>query len=204
MIGSITVTAEDAEIVTLTKAKAQCRVDGTDEDTLITRLISTARRHAEKYTRWALVGKTMEYRLDRWPNCHLIELPLPPLRSVTGITYTDEDEVTATWATTEYVVDVNSTPGRIAISSDGAYPSTTLRPIAGITITATCGFIYPPGSPTIRLALPEDVEHAILMAVNRFYEHRGDDLDFTDMNATKRFLPPNFYWLLDSLRDRKF
>jgi hypothetical protein len=44
-----------AEPVTLDQAKQQCRVDGSDDDAVLERLIKAARSHVEKYcnARWA-------------------------------------------------------------------------------------------------------------------------------------------------------
>ena len=42
------ITAPTSEPITLAEAKAQCRVDGTDEDTLITSLIGAARQYTTR------------------------------------------------------------------------------------------------------------------------------------------------------------
>ena len=43
------------EPVTLTEAKAHCRVDDTDSDTYITALIQAAREHAEEFCQRSFV-----------------------------------------------------------------------------------------------------------------------------------------------------
>jgi uncharacterized phiE125 gp8 family phage protein len=62
------------EPVTLTEAKAQCRVDGTEEDSHIQMLVAAARRYVEKGQAVSLIDTRWAMRLDGFPD--RIELPL--------------------------------------------------------------------------------------------------------------------------------
>jgi uncharacterized phiE125 gp8 family phage protein len=77
--GTVQTAAPAAEPITLAEAKAWLRVDGTDEDTLITALIAAARTHVENFTRRALITQQFEVSFDafqgasRWVGREYIE-----------------------------------------------------------------------------------------------------------------------------------
>ena len=64
------------EPVTLAEAKAWCRIDAADEDTLLTALIAAARLHVEALTGRALITQTWRLVLNHVPR--LVELPVVP------------------------------------------------------------------------------------------------------------------------------
>lgn len=69
------------EPVTLAAAKAQMRVDFTDDDTLITGLITSCRKMIERYCAISLVTKTIVCPMDLLTT---IEIPWGPVRSITS------------------------------------------------------------------------------------------------------------------------
>ena len=79
-------TAPTGEPVSLTEAKAQCRVDITDDDTYITALITAARSHLETIARpqLAMITQTGECLLDDWPGGGTLGLRPYPQQSVTS------------------------------------------------------------------------------------------------------------------------
>lgn len=133
-------TAVATEPITLTDAKIHLRVDGTDEDTYITRLLSVVRDHAETVSLHALAPQTWKLYLDAWPGDDFIEIPKPPLTSITSITYKDEDGDTNTLSTDVYFADTNRTPGRVVLKPDQVWPDENLYPSGAICITFVCGF----------------------------------------------------------------
>ncbi len=64
------------EPVTLAEAKAWCRIDAADEDSLVSALIAAARLHVEALTGRALITQT--WRLVRHRATRLVELPVVP------------------------------------------------------------------------------------------------------------------------------
>ena len=161
--------APAVEPVTLSEAKAHCRVDASADDTLITNLITTARELVEDYIDRALVTQRLVMKFDQFP--YEIELPRPPMASsgtVTAvtITYTIADSSTATVAATDYRVDRDSTPGRIRTTYNGSWPSALLDANA-ITVTWWAGY----GSSS---DIPQRVKSAMLMTILELYEKRGD------------------------------
>lgn len=165
-------TAPAVEPVTLTEAKAHCRVDTSDDDTYISTLITAAREWVEQYLDRSLVHQQYVMRLDSFP--HEIELPRPPMATAgtttaVTLTYTLGDDSTATLAATEYRIDRNSTPGVVRQLRAGSWPA-NLDDQNAVTVTWWAGY-GDSGS-----SVPAAVRHAILMLVSHWYETRGATL----------------------------
>ncbi len=137
------VTAPTAEPITLSEAKTHLRVDVTDDDTLITALITAARQYAETFQRRVYITQTWELILDAWPDGDKIEVPLPPLQSVASIKYYGTDNAEYTMPATDYFVDTKNSPGRIALAYGKAWPTLTLRPANGIVVRFVAGYGTP-------------------------------------------------------------
>lgn len=159
------VTAPAAEPITLVEAKAHLRVDIADDDSLITALITAARQHVEVITRRALITQTWDLTLDTWPDGGAILMPLPPLQSVTSITYKDSAGTVYTMPATDYIVDKAEEPGRIVLAYGKTWPSVTLYPAGAITVRFTAGY----GAAS---AVPQAIKQAILLLVGHWYESR--------------------------------
>ena len=101
---SVKLITPPAELVTLAEARMQCRADNTVEDSLITNLISAARKYAEHYTQKAIGLQTLELALDEFPS-GAIELPMSPATSITSIKYINTAGVETTMQAAAYVLD---------------------------------------------------------------------------------------------------
>jgi uncharacterized phiE125 gp8 family phage protein len=154
-----------ADAVSVAEAKLHCRVDHSLEDALFTRLIGVARRQCEMISQWAFTTRTLVSRLDRWPYDGRLELPYPPLQSVTSIIYTDEAGDPFTWAASNYVVETHSIPGRILLKSGASWPSETLQVGGSIAITYVAGF----GNGD---DVPDAYKQAMLLLIGHLYENR--------------------------------
>jgi len=148
---SVLVESPETEPVSLTEAKLHLRVDGSDEDTLISALIVAARQAAESYTRRAFITQTWRYTCDRLTTA--VTLPHQPLQSVTSIAI---DGVTL--AASNYEVDTAS--GRVRPLSRYAADD-----IGGIAITFVSGY----GAAS---DVPQAIRQAMLLMVGHWYEHR--------------------------------
>jgi uncharacterized phiE125 gp8 family phage protein len=158
-------TAPTTEPISEAEAKLHCRVDHTTEDAIFTRLIPLARRQCEQISKWAFVTRTYKAKLDRWPWGNEIKLLYPPLQSVTSIVYIDEDDGSNTFASSNYVVDIHSTPGRIVLKEDADWPSENLQVGGAITITYVAGF----GNAA---SVPDQYKQAMLLLIGHLYENR--------------------------------
>lgn len=176
--------------ITLAEAKAHARVDHADEDALITSLIEAATRHIDgrhAYLGRCLVTQSWEYRTHGFPDCGLIELPLPPLQSVSAVTYVDDAGAVQTLAIDQYVVDTATYAGQVRRAYDVVWPVTRLEDFA-VRVAFTAGF----GDAA---AVPQPIKTALLMMVKQLYDKRGDDPDDKDIT-----IPAPARWLLSPYR----
>ena len=153
------------EPVTLAEAKAHLKLDTSDDDSLVTALITAARARAEWHTGRALMTQGWTLWLDAWPESGMIELPLPPLVAVTSITVHARDDSASTFDPARTVVDAVS--GRIALKQGAAAPL-NLRVANAIEVAFTAGY------GDVAADVPQLVREAILELVAFLYEHRGE------------------------------
>jgi uncharacterized phiE125 gp8 family phage protein len=127
----------------LDDAKDQARIDVDDEDELIQGLIGAVTERAELATNRALITQTWDYVLDGFPSGTVIEIPKPPLQSVTFIKYVDTSGVLQMWSSAHYLVQAPAGPraarGRIALPFAGVWPI-TLGQMGSVTIRFVCGY----------------------------------------------------------------
>jgi uncharacterized phiE125 gp8 family phage protein len=161
------ITPPAVEPVTMAEVKLHLRVDGNDEDPLLTGLIQAAREHVEiVLLHRALVTQTLEYVISSWPCLRGIQLPRPPLASVTTIKYKDATGlVETTWSATQYVVNTDVSPGEIVPAYGCSWPSATLYPSGGIRVRYVAGY-------GLAAAVPQAIKAAILLLVGHLYENR--------------------------------
>jgi uncharacterized phiE125 gp8 family phage protein len=117
----------------------------------------------------ALCSQTWDYKLDEFPDGE-IEIPLPPLQSITSVIYVDGSTGTPqTLAAIKYrVLGVGGwDPGRITPAFGETWPGTRMQAEA-VTIRFVAGY----GAAT---SVPEVIRHDILDLVAWMFEHRGDE-----------------------------
>lgn len=164
------VTEPEEEPIDLPLAKAQCRIDISDDDALLQHYIRSARRHIEAITNRALLTQTLDLYLDDWPASDLIELKRSPVQSVTSIKYVDSLGVTHTFSNSNYLVDSITEPARIVLKSSASWPTDTLQDINGVIVRFVAGWDDPK-----KVSAP--IVQALLMLVGDFYEHREASID---------------------------
>ena len=161
------ITPPAVEPVSLADAKLHLKVDTSDDDALIARLITAARARAEWHTGRALNTQSWILWLDCWPPCGIIEIPLPPLQSVTSLTvYAPDDSATVLDPAT-YRVDAVSSPARLMLKTS-VLPPTNLRDINSVAAAFTAGY----GDDATDV--PAGFRAAILELIAFLYEHRGE------------------------------
>ncbi len=144
------------------------------DDSIITSNIITAREQLEGDTNRAYINQTITLKLDKFPSNGIIELPRPPLSSVTSIKYWDSDGVQQTVTASDYVVDTTSEPGRIGLATGKSWP-TPRGEIGDIEI------IYVAGYGTAASDVPEGAKQAIKLLVGDLFEHRAIQIDHTSL-----------------------
>ena len=181
------------EPVSVSDAKAHCRIDTNTDDDYVAALISAAREYVEAYMDEALIDQQLVMRLDAFPA--VIELPRPPMsqtadRTAVSITYvTGESGSTATLATTDYRIDRDSRPGTIRTLYAGSWPSHLLD-YGSVTVTwwAGRGVDGSKVRPRVRAAM--------LMLIGQWYERRmaADAASMSEMPFGVKALLDSVKW----------
>ncbi len=161
------ITPPAVEPVTLAEAKLHLKVDTTDDDALITRLITAARTRAEWHTGRALNTQSWILWLDAWPECGIVEIPLPPLQSVSSVTVYAPDDRATVLDPAIYQVDTASAPARLTLKST-VMPPINMRAINAIGVAFTAGY------GNAATDVPAGFRAAILELIAFLYEHRGE------------------------------
>lgn len=164
------VTAPVGDPVTLSEAKAHLRVTASDEDSLITSIITAARNIAETITRRALMTQTWDWKFGAFPDSWL-DVPLAPLVSVTSISYVDTAGTTQIWSSAKYsVIDAGAmtATGRIVPAYGESWPS-----VRGMPNDVTVRFITGYGGAS---SVPAEIKWAILLIIGELYARRESSL----------------------------
>ena len=193
--------------VTTTLVKQHTRIDNSDDDTLLSVYIGSATAMVEHFLNRALLTQTLLWSLansfpvNSWPLVPApvlilplamewsfqqmlrrdIELPRPPLQSVSLVTYAqwgDTSDTTLT-AGTQYDVDNTCDPSRVHLHSDVPWGT---RSHTSVTYQAGYG---------AAADVPVPIIHAILLTVANMYEHRGNQ-DTGDLPEAARSLLWNY------------
>ena len=164
------VTAATELPVTLEEAKDHLRVTGTTDDAMISAYLSSAVSQLDGVMgllNRCLVTQVWQLKLDGFPRGDYFDLPLPPLQSVTSITYLDSNGDSQTLAASNYrVLNANAHMhrGRIELEYGETWPSTYYVQQA-VTVTFVAGY-------GARNDVPDHTRHLILFAVKEAYDHR--------------------------------
>ena len=165
------VTVPSEEPVTLAEAKLHARTHDAD-DTLVTRLIAAARKHVETFLQRALVTQTWDWFLDYGFGGYVLEIPRPPLQSVTSIKYLDDPGVLQTLDASKYSVFGigHEEAGRVSPAYDQVWPTVLCQPEA-VQIRFVAGY-------GAAAAVPEDVKAAMFLIIGHLYKNREENQDF--------------------------
>ena len=183
------VTAPSTSPVTLAEAKSQLRVDFSDDDTLIQRLIDTATSFmdAQGVLGRAMIQQTWAQWLSPNPN-QIVYFAMSPFISLVSIHY--YNSANSLTAATDSNFEVLGTKNEKTISpkTDYSWPTTYERSDA-IKLTFHAGY----GSAITNV--PQSVRQAMLLLVGHWYENREQ----TVMNRLEN-IPYGFEELMSTER----
>lgn len=168
--------------VTMAEAKAHLRVDGGDDDAVITALIASATEYCEKVTERSFCESTYRLTLDRFPvgipydvasasiNGWDIRLPKANLIAVDSVKYDDKNGTEQTLSASIYRVISDETPARITLAYNEDWPET--REHAGaVRVLYRAG--YAGGTEAEQqAAVPQAIKQAIKLLIGHWFEHR--------------------------------
>jgi uncharacterized phiE125 gp8 family phage protein len=154
-------TAPASEPVSLSDTKTYLRITDVDDDAFINGLITAVRQRFEEWAGRSLITQTWILWLDGFPlrekNSsrregyfdlpvahyealqHVVEIPRTPLQSVTSLKTYDTASSAAVYDNSNYLVDVVSSPGRIALNQGATWPA-GLRGINAVEIEFVAGY----------------------------------------------------------------
>jgi uncharacterized phiE125 gp8 family phage protein len=152
------VAAPTVEPIGLNAAKLHIKAitgETVEDNDIISPIIAAAREYCENVTGRALAVQTIE----AYPNgfAKIMQLPRPPLVSVTSVMYTDADGNEIAMDASNYIVD--TAHGRIAIKEIPSFAPATLNPIK---ITYVAG----------KVGIPSLIRQAMLLLIGHWYSNR--------------------------------
>lgn len=157
-------------------------------DPLLLGFIKTARLMAEQELHRYLVTQTLDKYLDWFP-VNAMPISLPPLQTVSAITYFDADGVEQTLAVADYAVNSAAVPARIAPAYGLSWPSTREQ-MQAVKIRFVAGY-------GAAAAVPQCIKDWMLFQINTMWETRTRFTISTGRAALTQI--PNQY--IDSLLD---
>jgi len=167
---TLTLVTPPADVpVSLAEQKDYQNITSTSDDALVAALIRAATSYLDGDSGVlgeSLMTQTWDYKIPAFRA--RLQLPLPPLSSVTSVKYTDTSDVEQTVSTDIYGVD---TPAELVFLKDGqSWPSDVKITPFPITIRFVAGY----GSWS---DVPEDLRVAIQIIASHWYENRGSTGD---------------------------
>jgi uncharacterized phiE125 gp8 family phage protein len=165
------------EPITLADVQRQTRIDDLSSESVeIDLFIQAVRQRAESVTRRALMTQQWEATLNEFPPMERfpqgrgpLQIPLPPLKSVEAIIYTDPAGVEQTMDPASYrvITDIapNCQPGFVVPVYGACWPA-TLDDIGVIRVQFTAGYGNDPGD------VPAGIRQWLLLNIASLYENR--------------------------------
>lgn len=172
MAFATTIVEPTFEVTTAADARTWCRIDSSVEDSILTKLIASARRTAEHETDRALLRQTLELVLDAFPadgirlDRTMANVGAKP--EIVSVTYVDPDGVTQTMPSADYYLDDKQTPCWLLPAVDTDWPSTREQANA-VIVQYTAGFDSD--------KIPDDLWTYVMASVAAWYRHRELDSD---------------------------
>ncbi|SIQ01737.1 MULTISPECIES: head-tail connector protein [unclassified Bosea (in: a-proteobacteria)] len=153
------------EPISLAEARSFLRLDQSDEDDLLTMLVTAARLMVEAASGRCLVDQHWRIVLDCWPQAGEIRLPLSPVSTILAARVYDATGTAQPVDPAAMALDSLSDPPLIRIGGELPAPG---RDHGAIEIDVVAGF--GPDATDV----PGPLRQAVLRLTARWFEERGD------------------------------
>lgn len=182
--GLTVVTEPASEPISLAEAKLFLRVDHSDEDDLISALVTASRQILEQETRRCFLATSLRATYPVWEE--RMYLPRSPLSSVTAVKYYDDANELQTLSSDYYLVEDEEIQPSISLRYGYSWPTTYSRPLP-IHVEFDAGYETVPGP----------IVQAMYLLIGDMYEHREaqSELKLSDNKVLDRLIWP--YRVLD-------
>lgn len=148
--------------VSLDEVKDYLRIDGTEEDAMLSRLIDVATSRVEERTLRSMITRTVTVDIDRREIAgHNLQLYYGPVQSITSVTAYDEDGDTTTVNSDDYYLD-----GDQLVGQNQGFQWDIERQYKALRI------IYEAGDGDSRLDVQETMRQGVIECVAEMYEFR--------------------------------
>lgn len=178
--------APTVPLLTIAEARAQCRIDQSDEDAIMATYIQAATDVAEGYLHRGLLTQTWTLGLEDWfDECYLPSAA--PLQSITSVKYRATSGTLTTLASTYYITDTIAQPGSLMRAPDVTWPALQADRENRIEVTYVVGW-------TRAVDVPAAIRLGALLLVEQFYANRGGDPKFDLPPAVQALWAPHRVW----------
>lgn len=161
----ILITGPAVEPVPLAEMKAWLRLDGTDEDGLVSALTTAARLLVEASVGRFLITQVWRVVRDVWPADGLVRAPYGPLAGLQMARIFDAQGAAQTLSADLFAVETAHEPGRLRVVGSPPAPG---RGREGIALDLILGYGPTPSD------VPEVLRQAVRLLVAHWFENRGD------------------------------
>ena len=162
----VRVTAPAAVPVSLSEAKAHLRVEHTDDDAIIGRIVDAAVGHLDGWS--GVLGRclvTQTWRVSfRDFDGRMLRLPFADVSAIEAVVYRDADDVEQTVDPSDYALNEDAQGSYLFMSAGFDRPAVFHRPDA-VTVRFVAGY----GDAT---AVPAALKAAMLLHIGHMYENR--------------------------------
>ena len=167
-MGLIRIVAPAIEPVSLEEAKDHLELIDTSKDTLVSFLITAARRYAEGYCGRSFITQEWRLTLDCFPR--ILQIERGPVQSVDSIAYRDMggtlQTITAP-ALPAYAIDLTGPAARVTPGFGYTWPI-TLPQIGAVSVDFTTGY------GDLASDVPEEIRHWMLVRISTSFENREE------------------------------
>lgn len=167
---TVKITDAAAEPITLAEAKLHLRVDGSDEDSLITALIKAVRIACEVECRRTMLDSTWELVQDAFSPA--LELHNPPLIAITSVKYIDLNGAEQTLDPQDYTLDKDTEPGWLVPAYGKRWPDTRDQ-VNAVRVRYRAGYT----------TVPEVLRAWMFLHIGHYYKNREASISGTIITA---------------------